>query len=159
GSPSNGIGHRPRAKVGPPALLDDREGDVAAITEYVNEVRLGKESLDDFHVEDVTRCLIAPPALAKAFGIKAVKRAQGLTEEERDYGVQALFERPSRDVEVLAVQVGRERLFKRLPGVRGGITVARSQRNELRLRWDCQLGMRIEHQPEQRRSRTVLTNY
>ena len=75
---------------GPEVERDEREGDVAAVADHVDEARLGQDALNRLGLADVAGRLVAPARLALLLGVEPVEGADRLGGGERlDRGARA----------------------------------------------------------------------
>ncbi len=139
------------------ALLEDRERDVAAVADQVDEARLRQVQLDLAHVLDVARRLVTParrPAVLLAIDLEELAHRRGTVElaprlehaPALESSSGSIWKSPQRRCEV-------EHLDHPLAACAVALPRLDQVGDEMRLRGDRDLGMRIEHQPQQRRPR------
>lgn len=134
-----------------------RERHVAPVADEVDEARLGKHAPDGIHLQAVERRLVAPARLAEALRVQPVERPEPL---RRGEGGDLPESAPERFQGNLEVGPDRRRFAAGGDGVEEPFAQPvpapaqlRRERQEAGLRRDRQLGMRIQHEPQQRRPR------
>ena len=146
----------------PPAHLAQRQGDVAAVADQVDEVRLGQRALDPLRLPGVGRGLVAPAGLALLSGIGLVERAGGVARGQRIVlapsgartcsGSRSMSPQRGMAGDQLR-SLAREARRPRPPPSTQRSKCVNSLRQEVGLGRDRQLGMRVEHQPQERGAR------
>ncbi len=145
----------------PPAHLAQRQGDVAAVADQMDEVRLGQGTLDPPRLPRVRRRLVAPAGLALLSGICLVERPGGVARASADRDPPS-GARPRRGSRSMSPQRGwltisSDRSLAKLGALDSlldpAVEVREQPRKEVGLGGDRQLWMRVEHQPQERGAR------
>ena len=157
-----GAGDPPHPALGDPVdrmLLDgpvaDRQRDVAAVADHVHEAGLGERPLDPPHALHVDRGLLAPARLADPLRVGRVERAQGVAGVERLDRPEPLQQLLLGEPEVTPLALPGDRRQQRLRRRRATLGGLDQLRDEVRLGRDRQLGVCVEHHPQQRRPGAV----
>ena len=140
--------------------VEDRERDVAAVADHVHEARLGHRPLDQLHLLHVGRRLLAPARLALLARCRRRRRSRtarpGLDLGQRPQTAEHLL---VGEAEVAPLAGRLHRLERAL---RGRVALARrldQVGDEVGLGRDRQLGVGVEHHPQQGRAGAVHADH
>jgi hypothetical protein len=145
-------------RIGAKPQVLGRQSYVSAITYDVYEVGFWKKTLYKIHLVHVKGRFVTPPRLPEPLCVQLVKSTQRFAEIKGLDGGDPLPQQIFFDTKISPSAVGHHGFEKGLLGVRSVFARLRRTVDEVGLRWDRQIRMGVEHEPEQCRPRTLGSN-